>query len=120
MDLRSKLTSDICQKVRSLDRKKRKKVSKHSLCHLFLKKLLYLLKSDILLTIFYSKNKCTYKFYEFANKSAFGNMSLSTEFRFKNSLYNYGFFQRTCGRTTILNGAQKDVVASFYCVIFIV
>ena len=44
------------------------------------------MKNDNHLSIFYSKNKCTYKFYAFTIKSGLGSMSESSEFRFENSL----------------------------------
>ena len=52
----------------------------------FFKKPLHLLKNKKHYSIFYSKNKCTYKFHVFTIKSSLRNMSKSSEFRFKNSL----------------------------------
>ena len=87
MHLRSKLTSKIFQKVGNLDGKAKQNRLKVPLCHLFLKKLLDLLKNDKYLSIFfYRKSKCTYKFYVFTVKRAFGNVAIRNEFRFENSL----------------------------------
>ena len=87
MDLRSKPTSEICQKIREFKRKnKGKNFSRHKLCQLFLKKSLYLLKIGKYLSTSCSKNKFTNKFYVFTIKSTFGNVSESSDCRLRAAL----------------------------------
>ena len=77
----------MCQKAGSFDGKAKQNLLKApTLPSFFLEKPLYLLKSGKRLSIFYCKNMCTYKFYEFMIKSAFSNKLLSNEFRFENTL----------------------------------
>ena len=52
---------------------------------LFFKKPMHLLKDKEQSLIFYCKNRCAYKFYVFAIKSALRNISESSKFRFENS-----------------------------------
>ena len=89
MQLRLKLISEICPKVGALDGKIEQNHLKMPLCHLFFffsKKSLHLLKNEKHLSIFYFKNKCTYKSYVFMIIDDFGNMLDSCEFRFGNNL----------------------------------
>ena len=91
MYLRLKLTSEICQKVGSLGEKKtrtKQSQSAHLTTFFSKKKQLHLLKNKKLLSIFYCKDKCTYKFYVLTIKSPFGSMPKIIEFRFENSLKN--------------------------------
>ena len=77
----------MCQKAGSFDGKAKQNLLKApTLPSFFLEKPLYLLKSGKRLSIFYCKNMCTYKFYALTIKSALGNMSENSEFRFENSL----------------------------------
>ena len=88
MHLRSKLTSELCQKVGSSDGKTKQNHLETPTLPPLSQKPLYLLKKDERLYIFYCKIECTYKFYLFTIKNALGNMSESNEFRFENSLNN--------------------------------
>ena len=77
MHLKSKQTSEIGQKLVSLNEKTEQNYLKVStLPPFFFKKPLYLLKNNNKkkLSIFYCKNKYPYKFYVFIIKSALGNM----------------------------------------------
>ena len=53
---------------------------------LFHKKRMHLLKNRKYESIFYCKNKCTFKLYVFMIKSALENMSERSDFRFKSTL----------------------------------
>ena len=86
MHLWSKLTSEICQKVRSLNENTKQK---HLQVPTFLpsfQETIVLLKNDKCLLIYYCKNKHTYKFCVFMIESALRNMSESNEFRFEVTL----------------------------------
>ena len=83
MNLRSKLTSEMCQKTGSLDVKAKQKPSEGThFWHILLKKPLCLMKNDKHLLTFHRKSKCTYKFYVFTIETAFGNVSETSEFYF--------------------------------------
>ena len=75
MHLRSKLTSEIRQKVGSSDEKQSKTVCMWLLCSLSFKKPLHLLKNKKHQSIFYSKNKSTKYLYAFTIQNGLGNMS---------------------------------------------
>ena len=81
MHLRSKVTSEICQKVRSFDVKtKQIRLNSPTLPSFFSKKWVDLLKNGKRIPTFYCKNKCINKFYELTIKCVFRNMEESREF----------------------------------------
>ena len=85
MNLRSKLTSEICQKIRSTDEKtEQNRLKAHTLPPFSQENDCIYWKTIKAFRFFIIKNKCTYKFYAFTIKSAFGNTSESIEFRFEN------------------------------------
>ena len=87
MHLRSKLISEVCQKIESLDGETEQNCLKvPTLPTFFFKKHCFCWKNDKWLSISYCKNKCTYKCYVLMIKNTLRNMSESNEFRFENSL----------------------------------
>ena len=80
MRLRSKLTSEICQKVR-IDENWLKMYNFH-----FFSRKATLKKEEKRYFIFYYKYRNTCQFYVFTIKNDFGNMAVSGEFGFENSL----------------------------------
>ena len=63
----------MCQKVLSLDEKTKQNRLKAPTWQPFSGKTAVIIEKDKHLSIFYCKNKCTYKFYVLTIKSAFGN-----------------------------------------------
>ena len=88
LHLRSKLSLEMCPKIGGLNVKLEKNCLKVQLCQLFFfqKNVVFIEKYKTQLSILCSENKCTYKFYIFTIKSALGNTSERSEFRFENSL----------------------------------
>ena len=76
--IKTDFRNEICPKIGGLDSKIQQNWIKM--------KPLYLLKNEKHYSILCSKNKCAYKFYVFTIKSALGNMSESSEFRFEKNL----------------------------------
>ena len=89
MHFRSKLTSEIDQKIGGLDGKtEQTRLKMSTLSPFFQKTTVFIEKHK---SFFYCKNNCTYKFYVFAVKSALGNVSENSDFRFENSLKIFHF-----------------------------
>ena len=82
MRLRSKLTSEICQKVGGVNGKMTQNWLKTCTFSFFLGKPLPLKKNEERYFIFYYKNRNTYQFLMLTNKNDFENMPENGEFRF--------------------------------------
>ena len=85
MLLREELTSEICVKIGSLDRKMTQNQFQTRIFSIFLENLYLWGKMRKRYFIFCIKNRNTCQFHSFAIKNDFGNMLESGEFRFENS-----------------------------------